>query len=179
MPQPETRVSDAERNHVVERLNQAVGQGRITLAEFEERIGGVLAARTQQDLVPFTADLPAAAGSEVLTLRTRSSSLKRAGRWIVPRRVELDVRSASVRLDLTEAEFPALTVEVDISAKSSSITVVLPPGGSATLHELELTASTTSARVPEAGSPHLILRGTLKSSTLRVRYQRRFLWWRW
>ncbi|WP_319459096.1 DUF1707 domain-containing protein [Micromonospora sp. RTP1Z1] len=179
MPRPEMRLSDAERNRVVERLNQAVGEGRLTLAEFEDRIGGVLAARTHADLVPFTADLPVTVEPQVLQLRSRASSLKRAGRWVVPRQVEVEARSSSLRLDLTEAVIASPTVQVSLNVRSSAVTLVLPDGASASLHEVEMSSSSAKARVPDSGGLHIVVRGKLQSSSLKVRYQRRFLRWRW
>lgn len=173
------RVSDAERDRIVERLNQAAVEGRLTLAEFEDRVGGVLAARTHADLVAFTADLPAIATPPVLQLRSRSSSLKRVGRWVVPRQVVVEVQSSHVRLDLTEAVITLPTVEVSLDVRSSGVTLVLPPGASASLHEVEMSSSAAKARVPDSGGLHIVVRGHLQSSSLTVRYQRRFLRWRW
>ncbi|SCG46118.1 DUF1707 SHOCT-like domain-containing protein [Micromonospora inositola] len=179
VPRPEMRVSDAERERVVEQLNQAVGEGRLTLAEFEDRIGGVLAARTHGDLAPFTADLPATGAPQVLELRSRASSLKRAGRWVVPRRVVVKARSSSVRLDLTEAVIVSPTVEVLLDVRSSSVTVVLPHGASASVDEVEMSSSSARAGVPDSGGLHVVMRGHLQTSSLTVRHQRRFLRWRW
>ena len=179
MPRPGVRVSDAERDRVVEQLNHAVGEGRLTLAEFEDRIGGVLAARTHAELVPLTADLPASAEPQVLELRSRASSLSRAGRWVVPREVVVEARSSKIRLDLTEAVTTAPVVHVTLNVRSSGVTLVLPPGASASVHEVELSSSSVKPSVPEAGGLHVVVRGRLQSSRLTVRYQRRFLRWRW
>ena len=179
MPRPELRISDAERNRVVEQLNQAVGEGRLTMAEFEDRVGDVLAARTHADLAPLTADLPGAAAPEVLELRSRASSLKRTGRWVVPRRLVVEARSSGVKLDLTEAVIASPTVELLLDIRSSAITLVLPRGASATVHEVQLSSSSAKAAVPDSGGMHIVVRGRLRSSSLKVRYQRRFLRWRW
>lgn len=53
------RVSDAERAEVAERLRGAVDDGRLTLLEYDERLGQAYAAKTRGDLLPLTADLPA------------------------------------------------------------------------------------------------------------------------
>lgn len=179
MPRPETRVSDAERNDVVERLHQAVGEGRLTLAEFEERVGAVWAARTFGDLASLTADLPAPTTPRALELRSRSSPLRRTGRWVVPGQVSVEARSSSVKLDLTEAVITARTVEVSLTVRSSSVTLVLPPGSSASLDQLELASSSAKTRVPDAGGLHVVVRGYARSSSVKVRYQRRFWRWRW
>ena len=52
------RASDAERTAAVELLQTAVGEGRITMTEFEERTQAAFAARTRADLDVLTADLP-------------------------------------------------------------------------------------------------------------------------
>src|SRR5215468_4048609 len=56
---PQVRVSDAERDAVVARLNDATGEGRLTLEEYTERVGAALAAKTRADLDMLLADLPA------------------------------------------------------------------------------------------------------------------------
>jgi hypothetical protein len=179
VPEPELRLSDADRERVVERLHAAVGEGRLTLTEFEERVDGVLAARTHADLAPFTAGLPVPpAGSETSEFRVRSSSLKRAGRWVVPRRLTLWAQASNVCLDLTEA-VTGPVVEVEVDARTSNVLLILPPGSSANVDELEMVSSTVRPRVPESGGLHVIVRGRVKSCHLRLRYQRRFLRWRW
>lgn len=52
------RASNAEREAVIERLQRAVGEGRISLAEFEERAQAAFRASTRGDLDVLTADLP-------------------------------------------------------------------------------------------------------------------------
>lgn len=55
----EMRVSDADRAAVAERLRLALDEGRLDLADFDERLGAAYSATTVKDLVPLTADLPA------------------------------------------------------------------------------------------------------------------------
>jgi hypothetical protein len=54
----ELRVSDAERQAVVDELRIHFGAGRIDLAEFEERTHAALASRVRGDLHPLLDDLP-------------------------------------------------------------------------------------------------------------------------
>jgi hypothetical protein len=51
--------SDADREVVAERLRGAAGEGRLTPAELEERLEGAFSARTDAELEPLVADLPA------------------------------------------------------------------------------------------------------------------------
>src|ERR687888_2110513 len=58
---PGLRVGDAERNRVVDQLAEHHAAGRLTQAEFEDRMASALAARTGTDLEPLLRDLPAPA----------------------------------------------------------------------------------------------------------------------
>jgi hypothetical protein len=55
----EVRASDADRERVAERLQAAAGEGRLTPTELEERLESAFSARTEMELRPLTADLPA------------------------------------------------------------------------------------------------------------------------
>lgn len=52
------RASDKERDSVVDVLRDAYTDGRITLAEFEERTSAAYASKTWTDLRELTSDLP-------------------------------------------------------------------------------------------------------------------------
>jgi hypothetical protein len=52
------RVSDAERNAVAERLGTHYSDGRLDQAEFDERVGRAMAAKTRGDLDGLFDDLP-------------------------------------------------------------------------------------------------------------------------
>ncbi len=54
------RASDAEREQAVALLQRSFADGRLTLAELDERVGAAYAARTRAQLRDLTADLPAA-----------------------------------------------------------------------------------------------------------------------
>ena len=55
----ELRISDADRDRVADRLRFAAGEGRLSSDELEERLEAAFAARTDAELAPLTADLPA------------------------------------------------------------------------------------------------------------------------
>lgn len=52
------RASDAERDQVATLLKDQTAIGRLTLAEFDERIGATYSARTREQLRSLIADLP-------------------------------------------------------------------------------------------------------------------------
>ena len=52
------RVSDAERQAVTDRLAEHFGDGRLDQAEFDERVGRAMNAKTRADLAGLFDDLP-------------------------------------------------------------------------------------------------------------------------
>lgn len=57
---PPVRASDAERDQAAEFLRAAFTEGRLTRAEFDERLAAVYAAKTRASLNGLTGDLPEA-----------------------------------------------------------------------------------------------------------------------
>lgn len=55
---PHLRASDADRERVAAALREHCAVGRLTMAELDERLGQVYAARTLGDLAAVTHDLP-------------------------------------------------------------------------------------------------------------------------
>ncbi|QHC20891.1 DUF1707 SHOCT-like domain-containing protein [Streptomyces sp. GS7] len=58
---PQLRASDADRERVAEILRDALAEGRLDMAEFDERFDATYQARTYGELERITADLPAGA----------------------------------------------------------------------------------------------------------------------
>jgi hypothetical protein len=71
------RVSDAERERLVEELHEHTVAGRLTAEELDERLGAVYAARTRADLDALRADLPVSTLAARLALVERKSHLRR------------------------------------------------------------------------------------------------------
>ena len=55
---PAQRASDADRDIAADILCAAVGDGRLTLDELDDRLGAALSARTTIELAALIADLP-------------------------------------------------------------------------------------------------------------------------
>ena len=135
-PRGEVLASDAEREEVAARLSRAVGEGRLTLAEFSERVGRAHTARTRAELAPITADLPAPAQPPVAAAapaRTSWSVLPlggsvRRGRWRVPARSVGVTLIGGATLNFTEAEFAAPEVEITRWSVVGGISAVVPAG---------------------------------------------------
>jgi hypothetical protein len=176
------RMSDAERESVIARLNSAVGDGWLSLTEFEERIDGVLQARTFGEVEPYVADLPGApVADDVVEMQSHAGEIKRSGRWLVPRKLIVRSKAGSVKLDLRHAVINHKLVDIELSAQAGSTTIVLPPGASANIDRVVTLAGTArnkASSVPEGG-PHFVVTGSTAAGSLLVRYERRFWRWRW
>lgn len=59
-PYGNMRIGDAERMHAMDTLGRALGEGRLTMHEFDQRCNQVASAQTNNDLRPILADLPSA-----------------------------------------------------------------------------------------------------------------------
>lgn len=59
------RLSDAERTDAVNDLAQALGEGRLTMDEFEDRTDAVMQATTRRELADVFMDIPTKATSEL------------------------------------------------------------------------------------------------------------------
>jgi hypothetical protein len=129
------RISDAEREATVQRLQVAFAEGRLTDEEFDGRMRSALVARTQGDLDEVAHDLPAPAGAVVPSGPTSGrrviaykSSVRRRGRWRVPGRLRVLIYKGSAVIDLRAAELTKPVTHVRAVAYKSRIEVIVPPG---------------------------------------------------
>lgn len=58
VPPSDMRVSDAERHAMADKLSSHFAEGRLDQAEFDERMGKAMAAKTRGDLAGLLSDLP-------------------------------------------------------------------------------------------------------------------------
>lgn len=179
----ELRISDADREAAAQRLHAALGEGRITLVELEERLDAVYAARTFSDLEPPLADLPGpgpapasappgGAPADRLHLRTEMGTVKREGDWPVPQTMLLTTHMGSIHLDLSTARSVPARVEVEVSLGMGSATVVLPHGASADIDGVRGSWGTVKSKVPASGTgsaPHVVFTGKVGMGSLTVR----------
>ena len=149
---PSLRASDADRDRVIELLRAAVADGRLDQAEFDERLDAALAARTIEALTPLTADLIAAPGAlalplartpaepaaELLTIRERHGSVRREGRWTLPRRLRLNTAWSEVTLDLTRAVRSGPELIIEMQVRGGNVELVLAPGMMVDANELSV-----------------------------------------
>lgn len=150
------RVSDREREQVVEILQVAAGDGRLTADELDERLDAALSARTAGDLAALTADLPADAmppqAKEVVRIDQRFGEVTRTGRWLVPRRMEIRLMFCDAKLDFTDALITHTTLQIDVDLRiGGNLTLVTRPG--IVVDADDLTRSSGDIKIRPAADP--------------------------
>ena len=147
LPAEQRRASDADREHVAERLRDAAGDGRLTIPELEERLEATFAARTYAELEPLTHDLPdhatrgpachrwrvpAASPARVTGREGRNwsfalmSGSTRRGRWAIGSKHTAIAVMGGVDLDLRDAELESREVTIWAFTLMGGIEVVVP-----------------------------------------------------
>jgi Domain of unknown function (DUF1707)/Cell wall-active antibiotics response 4TMS YvqF len=126
------RASDAEREHSIVLLREAVTSGRLTLEEFSDRVGRAQIARTDRDLAELTVDLPGVApdlpAAPAVRHRALFSRLVRRGVFELPAQSSWRSVFGTIVLDLRQARLEGPDVGLEIYNLFGTVTVVVPPG---------------------------------------------------
>jgi uncharacterized protein DUF1707 len=147
------RASDADRERVITLLNEAAGDGRLTLSEHSERAERAYAARTLGELAELTTDL-AGASAQPIRLDGRKPIAgifgreRRDGRWVVPDRLAVTVIFGEVVLDLREAVLQSQRITVLATVVGGTLQLIVPEGVA-----VEVTGSPALSRDSRNGTP--------------------------
>jgi hypothetical protein len=129
---PAIRASDAEREHSISVLREAVVQGRLTLEEFSERVGAAQSARTDRDLTALTSDLPSTAvtvpSGTPTKYRATFSKLVRSGAWELPANSSWRTTFGTIEIDLREVHLTGPELELEVFSLFGTVTIRVPPG---------------------------------------------------
>ncbi|MFC9893449.1 DUF1707 domain-containing protein [Nocardia sp. NPDC127579] len=194
----ELRVSDAEREHVGQLLQRAVGMGMLSLGEFTERMDTALAAKTRGELNAVLIDLPGVRlvgqpaaprpgfvrPAPVLrkpvpappgnVIRSRLSGVTRKGPWQVPPVLRLNNWFSGVTLDFTEAVMSTQVVEVHVDDYFGSVNLIVPAEATVDLNGLDLLGSSINNKVrtgPPLGPLHIVVHGQLRFGTVTAKHR--------
>jgi hypothetical protein len=153
---PELRVSDRDRDQVVEILQVAAGDGRLTAVELDERLDAALSARTAGDLARLTADLPLDGmppqAKDLVRIDQRFGGVTRSGRWLVPRRMEIRLMFCDAKLDFTDALITHNTLDIDVDLRiGGNLLLVTRPG--IVVDTDDLTRSSGDIKIRPASGP--------------------------
>ncbi len=180
-PRPVVRASDADREAVVVRLQTAVGEGRIDLDEFGQRVDAAYAATTRDELDVLLADLPGGSGparveivGEVVVdpgpISSVFGDIKLAATTGVPRKAATFF--GDVRIDLRGLRTAEDTVYLQLGTFFGDIEVIVSEGVAAQLEGWTFFGSrkTDLAAVPRLpGTPRVVVRGWTFFGDLKLR----------
>ncbi|MEU6479007.1 DUF1707 domain-containing protein [Streptomyces sp. NPDC047017] len=187
-PAPELRASDADRERVAEVLRDALAEGRLDMAEFEERLEATYQARTYGALAPIIRDLPVAGAAPVPAVSLHKepapsgswaarivggggtsswavavmSGFQRKGAWTVPKRFNCFAFWGGGEIDLREANFADREVEINCVAIMGGAQVIVPPGVEVVVRGIGIMGGFDHREegVPgEPGAPRVIVTG--------------------
>jgi hypothetical protein len=175
------RASDADRERVAEVLRAAAGDGRLTLAELQDRLEALYAAKTYGELDPVVADLPEVATPDGLVQREPAANpqrvggkpttwvakavfggITRQGQWVVPSSMRVKAVFGGAELDLREARLESDDVTIDVKAVFGGVNVIVPDDVIAVVEGTGVFGGfddQAASRQPPAGSPVVRITG--------------------
>jgi hypothetical protein len=186
----ELRASHSDRERVVEALRVAAGDGRLTSEELDERLEAALTSRTYRELAGLTADLPTSPGiltrsgdpdpKDLMRIARRGTNARKAGRWVVPHRMEILLLGGNVHLDFTRAVLTRPVMEIHARVLGGNVTMITRPGivvdaSQVTLADGDVVISEPHLQ-PTAAILTIEMTGSIRGGNLRARAPRRMLW---
>jgi class 3 adenylate cyclase len=162
--QPAVRISDDDRQRMVEVLRSHCTDGRLTLDEFSDRVGLVFEAKTRSDLELVTADLPTVAppiarpavGSKRKPVRSAvaiMSGHRQTGVWRPGETIGAVAIMGGVDLDLRHAEIEHPVININATSIMGSIEIIVPEGADVELTGFNLMGSKESRVAEDSRRP--------------------------
>ena len=167
-PGHELRVSDADRDAVVNQLAEHATAGRLTLAEHEERMERAMEAKTRGQLDELLTDLPDVATAKPERRRKVSrwilsvmGGTDRKGRWRVAEDLQIITVMGGCEIDLRNAELDGDEVVITAFTVMGGVDIYVPD-----TIDLEVTGFSLmggrgeggSNRPPRPGAPRVRIR---------------------
>lgn len=175
-PHPALLAGDADRERSVELLTRAVVEGRLTLEEFSERVGTAQAARTQDELLVLTRDIPETAPAVVTPDHPRHrvimSKLVRSGPLELVPRSAFRCVFGTIVLDLSQARLTGPDTLLEIYNLFGTVTIRVPEGVEVSVEGGGAFASQViepPSAAPPPGAPRLRISTSGPGGTLYVR----------
>jgi len=165
----ELRASHADRDQVVDLLRVAAGDGRLSPEELDDRLERALTARTYAELAALTTDLPATPGAlvvppaagavsatpkDLVRIQARGSSVRRDGSWVVPKELDITVRTGTVTLDFRAAVIPQPVLRITAEVRTGELRLITMPGIVVEAGDISVrTGAVTLPDPPDSGIP--------------------------
>ncbi|WP_020666665.1 DUF1707 SHOCT-like domain-containing protein [Amycolatopsis nigrescens] len=127
-----SEVLEPDRHAAQARLEQAVGEGRLTLDEYVDRVDLVWHAETAEEVQRALAELPVplhrGEHKGRMTVSAVFDDIRRRGRFALSSGDRVTAVFGDVRLDLRQAVLTEAVVRLEVSATFGDVRVTVPPG---------------------------------------------------
>jgi hypothetical protein len=182
-PDPNLRISDADRHKVADILREAAGEGRLEIDELDDRLDATFKAKTYADLIPITVDLPAA-GTPSLPVPQSSpvtgkraaifadapiesqlyvaimSGVDRRGVWTVPATGNVIALMGGAELDMRQAQFSAQETVIYANAIMGGVNITVGPDVQVVMQGVGIMGGYVGPRgIEPTGGPVLRVKG--------------------
>jgi hypothetical protein len=183
---PALRASDTDRDRVIDTLRAAVTDGRLSPAEYDERVETALNARTFEALAPLTADLgpggsvvpaPARPAARRLVIKQKHGIVRRDGDWVLPEVLVLHTAWSGVELDLRNAVPSGPELVIEMRVRGGGVKLIVAPGMEVDANDLRVKFGGTSITRTAGDDTPITLRirvvGRLKHGGIETQWARR------
>lgn len=167
----ELRVSDADRDAVVQQLGEHAAAGRLTLAEHSERIEQAMEAKTRGQLDVLLTDLPETTAAPAARPERRRGLTRwilsvmggtdRTGRWRVGATVNVVTIMGGCDIDLRNAELDHDDISINAFTWMGGTTIYVPDSVDLEVTGFSLMGGRSergSTRRPQPGAPRVTIR---------------------
>ncbi len=168
-PHSSIHAANTDRIQAAHLLTDAVAQGRLDPAEYEQRLARAYGAQTYEQLAELSADLPGIANTRRGACKPLPSTVvlailsgfQRRGRWNVPRKLTTVTVFGSGVVDLRYADFTSPDVEICAYSIMGGQTILLPPEVNLTVKGVGVMGGFDRHVAPDgvAGAPHVVVKG--------------------
>lgn len=183
-PDPNLRISDADRHRVADILREAAGEGRLEIDELDDRLDATFKAKTYADLIPITVDLPAAGAAPSLPVSQASSvtgkspavfadhpiesqlyvaimsGVDRRGVWTVPATGNVIALMGGAELDMRQAQFSAQETVIYANAIMGGVNITVGPDVQVVMQGVGIMGGYVGPRgIEPTGGPVLRVKG--------------------
>ncbi len=111
-------------------------------------------------------------------LRAGTGTLKRAGAWRVPSKLQVMSATGAVKLDFRDAILNGDHVDIEVHSGTGAVDLILPSGATADLSGLSQLTGRIHSAAPTQPTPehtHFTVHGALGTGGVRVAYKPKLL----
>lgn len=170
-----SRISEADRDAAVERLQETFAEGHIPQEDMDARLHIALTATTPGELAPALASLPPRDEGPTVVVDAVGGLILRRGGWRVPRFFKVTSTMGKVYLDLSRARIEHPVIDIELRLRYGWARIVLPPD--ATVDHTGLTADWKQPLYSDpgrdaAGGVRVRVTGAMEYGRLRIKHRR-------